>query len=382
MNPLDFNFEKEVTEIRARLCLDCGKCTAVCPVAQLDSDFNPRLIVQRRLSGNGAAPSDESIWSCLGCYACVERCNYRVQFPDFINALRYEARQNGHEIRATHGGALQALIQLMSRGGIRQNRLEWLPGDIQLTTGSDTAFFVGCAPYFDVLFKDLAVDTVGATASALRILNRAGIPFTLLDNEVCCGHDQLLQGDRETAFRLARANLDLFKDQGIRRIITACPECFYTLKTIYPRITGPIGVEVVHWTEVLAPALQDLAPQLGEMDKRVTYHDPCRLGRCSGLYDQPRAILNSVAGLEITEMESNRELALCCGASPWAYCGNVNRRVQESRLAQAKATGAEMLVTACPKCLIHLKCAQKTGGEAASGPPIVDIAALLASLLG
>jgi len=374
----EFDIDRETRDIRVRLCLDCGKCTVVCPVAQCDPDFNPRLIVQRRLGGNSNRPQDETIWSCISCYMCVERCNYRVGFPEFINALRWEARAQGYQMQCSHGGALQALMHMMAQENLRQDRLGWLPPDIELSNECDTMFFVGCAPYFDVIFTDLGLNALEGTKGALKLLNRAQVPFKLLDNERCCGHDLLLQGDRAGFIALGRANMEEFARHGIKKIITGCPECYYTLKVDYPNILGENGIEVLHLTQVIAPLLQSGELNLGSLEKRATYHDSCMLGRCSGLFDEPRTVLKAVAGLELVEMEQNRERALCCGASPWAHCGAVNRQIQEWRLAQAEATGADILVTACPKCQIHLRCAQKIGGEKTPQVDIQDLAALLA----
>ena len=373
---LDIN--QEILDTKVRLCLDCGKCTAVCPVAQYDPDFNPRLIVQRKLGGDSSGLQDDSIWSCLTCHMCVERCNYHVAFPDFVSALRYESRRQGYRVKCSHGGALQSLMHLMARQDLRQNRLGWLPQDIQTSSDCDTLFFVGCAPYFDVIFADLGVNTLAGTKGALQLLNRAGIPFRLLDNERCCGHDLLLQGDRDGFMALAQANLQEFLRHGVKRIITHCPEGYYTLKVSYPKMLGDTGIEVRHLTEVIAPLLQSGKMNPGELKRKVTYHDPCALGRCSGLFDEPRTALKAMAGLELAEMEQNREKSLCCGASPWAHCGSVNRHIQEQLLSQAQATGADTLVTACPKCLIHLKCAQKIVDGRSPQMDIQDLAALLA----
>lgn len=374
----EFDIDRETRDIRVRLCLDCGKCTVVCPVAQCDPDFNPRLIVQRRLGGNSNRPQDETIWSCISCYMCVERCNYRVGFPEFINALRWEARAQGYQMQCSHGGALQALMHMMAQENLRQDRLGWLPPDIELSNECDTMFFVGCAPYFDVIFTDLGLNALEGTKGALKLLNRAQTPFKLLENERCCGHDLLLQGDRAGFIALGRANMEEFARHGIKKIITSCPECYYTLKVDYPNILGENGIEVLHLTQVIAPLVQGGELNLGSLEKRATYHDSCMLGRCSGLFDEPRTVLEAVAGLELVEMEQNRERSLCCGASPWAHCGAVNRQIQEWRLAQAEATGADILVTACPKCQIHLRCAQKIGGEKTPQVDIQDLAALLA----
>lgn len=290
---------------------------------------------------------------------CVERCNYFVKFPEFIHALRAEALSEGAQLQCSHGGTLQSFMHLMARDDIHQDRMGWLPSDIELSEQCDTIFFVGCAPYFDVVFSDLEVNTLDGVKGALRLLNRAQVPFTILENERCCGRDLLLQGDREGFLALAQANMKEFSRRGVKKIITNCPECYYTLNVDYPKIAGSTGITVTHMTKVLAPLLRNGDLKLGETEERVTYHDPCALGRGSRIFDEPRQILGTIANQGIVEMEQNREKALCCGASPWVHCGAVNREIQKQRLAQAGATGAEILVTSCPKCQIHLKCAQK-----------------------
>ena len=373
--------DKGIIESGIRLCLDCGKCTVVCPVAQNDPEFNPRLIAQRWLTRDSSADRDESVWSCLSCYMCVERCNYRVRFPEFIHHLRAEALEDGAIPKCSHGGALQALMHMMSREDLQQKRMDWLPDDIELSDESDTVFFVGCAPYFDVLFDDLGVKTLEGVEGALRLLNRAQIPFKLLANERCCGRDLLVQGDRGGFMALARANMEDFKRQGVKRIITNCAEGHYTLKVDYPRALGNTGIEVKHLTEVIAPMLTAGELTLGTVDKKITYHDPCTLGRCSRVFDEPRQVLHAIKGLELVEMEQNREKALCCGSSPWVACGSVNRQIQGQRLAQAEATGAEVMVTTCPKCQIHLKCAQKSSDGKTARVEIQDLASLAARSL-
>jgi len=293
----------------------------------------------------------------------MERCNYHVNFTDFIRSLRYKALLEGAEVQYSHGGAPQAVMHIMAHRDIRQNRLNWLPPDIEVQRQSDTAFFVGCAPYFDVLFSDLGARTAEGTKGALRLLNRARIPFTLLPNERCCGRDLLLAGDMDGFLALAQANLHEFKRKGIRKVITSCPEGYYTLKVDYPRFLKDWDLSVVHVTELIAPLIEKGQLALSGLKQKVTYHDPCTLGRYSRIFDQPRRILASTDGLELVEMADNREKALCCGASPWVNCGAVNRQIQKERLAQAGATGADILVTACPKCQIHLKCAQKNSED-------------------
>jgi len=371
------DIDQEILDTKVRLCLDCGKCTVVCPVAQCDPDFNPRLIVQRRLGQNNSSPRDETIWSCVNCYMCVERCNYHVGFPEFINAMRREVRAEGYQAKCSHGGALQSMMHIIARRGIQQDRLGWLPRDIELHEGN-TLFFVGCAPYFNVVFSDLGIDLMEGVNASLRLLNRAQMPFKLFDNERCCGHDLLLQGDRDGFMDLARINMEQFAHNNVRRIITNCPECYYTLKVDYPKVFGDTGIEVSHLTDVIAALVQSDKLSLGKLEKKVTYHDPCMLGRGARLFKEPRTVLNAVTGLELVEMEESQERSLCCGRSPWVHCGAVNRQIQERRLAQAEATGADVLVTACPKCQIHLRCAQKIGSDKDHQVYIQDLASLVA----
>jgi heterodisulfide reductase subunit D len=376
-----FNLEKEIKDTKVRLCLDCGKCTVVCPVAQYSTEFNPRLIIQKRLGSKVCDVKDETIWSCLNCHMCDERCNYQVKFPEFINALRTEAVKEGARVQCSHGGALQATMHMMAGKKLLQNRLDWLPEDIVLTEQSDTRFFVGCAPYFDVIFADLGVKTVEGIIGALRLLNKAQIPFNLLANERCCGRDLLLQGDREGFLALAQANMAEFSRHGVKRIITYCPECYSCLKLEYPKALGSNNIEVVNLVELIAPLVKEKKLTLGKLSRQVTYHDPCTLGRGFRIFDAPRLLLTSMSGLKLVEMEYNRERALCCGANPWAYCNTVNRQVQGQRLNQAKSARAETLVTACPKCMIHLKCAQKSEDCQVAQIEIQDLAALLAASL-
>lgn len=373
-----FSAKRVIRDSRIHLCLDCGKCTVVCPVAQHDPAFNPRIIAQRRLGHGRHHSRDETIWSCLSCYMCVERCNYHVRFPEFIHALRAEALAEGERLECSHGGALQAMTHLMAREDLRQNRLEWLPGDIQVAAQSDIMFFVGCAPYFDVAFSDLEVNTLDGVKGALRLLNRAGIPFHLLADERCCGRDLLVAGDREGFLALAKENLEEFARRGVKRIITNCAECYHTLKFEYPKVPGGHRIEVDHLAGVMAPLVKSGGLRLARTQKTVTYQDPCALGRCSRIFDEPRLILSAAAGRGLVEMDPSREKALCCGASPWVRCGAVNQQIQIERLAQATATGAEVLVTACPKCQIHLKCAQKKSDGSISKLEIRDLASLAA----
>jgi heterodisulfide reductase subunit D len=372
------NLQEIIRQTRAHFCLDCGKCTAVCPVNRFDPQFSPRLIVQKALSNGGGGYDDARIWSCVGCNMCTVRCNYNVSYVELIRHLRAQSRENGTELVYSHGGVTESVMHMMGRDDIRQDRSGWLPADIQVNPQGDTAFFVGCAPYFDTIFKDLNVKLTDGTIGAMRLLNAAGAAFSLLDNERCCGHDLLLAGDNEGFAMLGRNNVEELRARGIKKIITSCPECYYTLKVDYPRYVDGWNLEVTHITEL--PAIQHLKGAHAKKT-RAAFHDSCKLGRHFKMYDGPRNLLTAMSGAEICEMENNRENSLCCGASPWMFCGSVNKQIQDERLRQANATGADYMVTSCPKCQIHLTCAGMSGNGKYAGVKIVDLYHLAAQSL-
>ena len=152
----------------------------------------------------------------------------------------------------------------------------------------------------------------------------------------------------------------MLKAAKAKRIITACPECARTLKIDYPEIVGDHGLEVIHFTELLAEKDKYLEPGEGTIPNGeilVTFQDPCRLGRHLGIYDAPRKVIADV-NMKLVEMERTRKASLCCGTTCWTSCGQVSKNIQTERLIEAKSTGAELLVTACVKCQIHFRCAQ------------------------
>jgi Fe-S oxidoreductase len=245
---------------------------------------------------------------------------------------------------------------MMTDPELKQNRLDWVDEDIHLSTDSDTIYFVGCLPYYDAAFEAFNFEGLRIANAALRILNSLGIEPILLAEERCCGHDQYWQGDMDTFFSLAGMNLDLLQGTGAKRIVTTCPECSWTLKRIYADTVGDMGMEVVHLTELLAES--DLPEIQKQPQLRVTYQDPCRLGRYAGIYDPPRDLLVKM-GFNLQEMTHNRNASLCCGTSCWSTCGQVNKQIQIERLREAASTGAEILITTCQKCQIHFRCAQR-----------------------
>jgi heterodisulfide reductase subunit D len=379
---------------RAWYCLDCGKCSAVCPITRFETRAytSPRLLVEKAVapttgprhpadSLNQDLLDDLLFWSCLTCKRCSELCPADVHFSEFLRDARALARGGGRAGECTHGDVIQTWGRLMTDPDLRQNRLDWLEDDLKISDDSDTLYFTGCLPYYDVMFKKLGAEGTEIAQAAVRILNHLGIEPQVLADERCCGHDQLWEGDFDTFRALAKLNLHRLEASGAKRVVTTCPECARTLKVDYPNIVGSHGLEVIHLSELLASSIDSGQLRLTGLDADVTYQDPCRLGRHLDVYDAPRAVMDSL-DLRLTEMEHSRAASLCCGTSCWTSCGQVSKQIQVQRLKEAESTGAGLLVTACVKCQIHFKCAQDDPLEGDQIPlEIRDLTTLVADAL-
>ncbi|MBS1250478.1 MAG: putative iron-sulfur-binding oxidoreductase FadF [Chloroflexi bacterium] len=361
------NTMREIIKVnRVWYCLDCGKCSAVCPITRWEQQqyASPRLLVERAINTRFEETlADPLFWSCLTCKQCSEICPSEVYFSEFLRDARSLAREDDHAGTCTHSGMIQSWAKMMTDPDLIQNRLGWLSDDLRVSEESDTIYFTGCLPYYDVAFEKLGVEGVEIAQAAVKIFNHLGIEPQVLADERCCGHDQLWEGDTETFRQLAERNLERLKSTGAKRIVTTCPECARTLKVDYPQLVGEHNMEVLHLTELLAESdlpyssSQSIPAEGLITHHSITYQDPCRLGRYLDVYDAPRHLITDL-GLELTEMEHARKSSLCCGTSCWTSCGQVSKNIQVERLQEAKATGADILVTACVKCQIHFKCAQ------------------------
>ena len=203
----------------------------------------------------------------------------------------------------------------------------------------------------------------------------------MMANERCCGHDLLWVGDEESFVKLMKRNLEEINKAGARKLVTSCGECYRTFTRDYAQRAGGLDFEVQHISQFLAERLAELEPLLKDGDENVTYHDPCRLGRHSGVYDPPRQVLESVPGLELKEMRRSREAGVCCGTSAWLNCDQYSKQIQIGRLKEAEATGMQTMVTTCPKCYIHFTCAKSEKGCAGKekvGIEVKDLCVLLA----
>lgn len=342
-------------------CQDCGKCSSACPLALIGKPFSPRAIASAVITGGiHAAGVRENAWSCLTCGLCYERCPSAVNFPAFIKELRHLYRQSELPGREVHGGFFHSLMRSMTSPEIVPKRWTNLPEEIRTDPESPILFFGGCAPYYDVFFgKRMEVETNRILLDSLRLLNFFDVSPRLLADERCCGHDLLWSGDKENFMRLAQLNVDKLNALGIETVITTCPECFMTLHTTYAEQGFTPNFKVVHLYDFLEEQLDKGAVGFDEFDHNITFQDSCRLGRLEGRGDLPRKLLKRLKPKQFVEMKESGKASICCGNCAWTGCDSFSKAMQVKRLEQAHATGSDVVVTACPKCQIHLKCAME-----------------------
>lgn len=382
--------EEIMSNTDAYLCVECGKCTASCPVSRRDPEFSPRATVEQSLENKHAElETSRQLWDCLTCRTCEERCPYNVRFSEFIRDSRPEARALGLDGCPTQSGQMYSWMRMMAADNLPQQRTSWTEGlktKEKATAKKDVMFFVGCLPHFNLSHSHVGANSLDIARNSVAILNAIGITPVVLPDERCCGHDLLFAGDAANFEALAKKNAALIKAAGVKRIVISCPEGYETLAKEYPRVLKDWDVEVVHISELLAGRLDAGKLEFkNPVDATVTYQDPCRLGRYMGVYDAPRKVLEAIPGVELVEMPHSGQDAICCGVSSWVSCGSTAKSIQMARLAEAKSTGADVLVTACPKCQIHFRCAlsgRVPGDREAVDIPIEDLTSLVARALG
>jgi Fe-S oxidoreductase len=371
---------KHLTQKQIDYCMECGLCTGSCPISRHLSKFSPRQIIKQAvLDPDGGLVKSREIWACLSCGACSERCPAEIDFPEFISAHRQEARKAGNFPQESHHGILQAVAGLQT-SDLKQQRIQWAHEAGAFGDTGEYFYFVGCLPFFDVTFRYMNLSPLENARSVLTLLNKMGIEPVISNHERCCGHDALWCGDQSTFRKLARWNLEVIKSSGAKTVLFSCPEGYVTFKKYYPKYFGKLPFDVLHMTEFLARELPDAGLTFQPFAAGpITYHDPCRLGRLAGIYEPPRQLLESLPNTQLVEMERNRENALCCGTSAWMECSSYSKAIQVERLQEAVLTGAQTLITACPKCQIHFACAQ-SGTD--SDLKVIDLYTYLRQRLG
>jgi Fe-S oxidoreductase len=327
--------------------------------------------------------SSRDVWLCLGCEMCGAHCPNEIDVGEVMIALRQIAAEQGYrhedcdqlrEMLAQRLGragelevderlctGIQRLNQLSQNvttthnvsGDDNDSRLVWsqnlahVPQGLASRPGAEIIYFVGCVgAFFPRSYR--------VPQSMARILEAAKADFTTLGGqEWCCGYPLLALGETDQARHLAQHNLTRVAELGAARLVPTCPSCYHMWKVIYPELLGQeTGIEVLHATQLLAEWIAESKIRLGEIPLAVTYHDPCDLGRKSGVYDAPRQVLRSVPGLSLLEMSGSGQISECCGGGGnlASFDPDVVSEVALRRIGRACNVQAQALISACQQC--------------------------------
>ena len=353
------SIKEAIKQSKAYLCIECGKCTGVCPVSKFNRGYSPRILLNKTLRRNyNSLLKDKNVWTCLTCRLCDEQCPSDINYIDLTQAIRLEAQKLGEEAICSHGGAAQSLMRIMTTPDLQQKRMDWVDKNLKIAEKGEILYFVGCLPYFDILFSEIDIKTLETAKATVKILNHLGITPVVLPQERCCGHDLLWGGDLENFKRLAEHNINEINKSGAKKVIFSCAEGYRTFKIDYPKFFD-LKFESQHISELLVETIKEGKLKLKDTNKVVTFQDPCRLGRHLGIYDAPREVVTSIPKLKLVEMSRSKNRAICCGVSAWMNCSTFSKSIQLMRLKEAKETGADLLILSCPKCEIHFNCAMK-----------------------
>ena len=332
-------------------CIQCGTCTGLCPLNRLEG-YSPRLILRQLGLDTGSHEElDRAVWACLTCNACGSLCPRNIDIVDLTRAVR---RRNveSHHIPERFELPLQSLNHSGNPwSGLPEKRTAWASGLTipDYTPEHEYCLFTCCTTAYDVAFSDRSQ----AAARALpRLLSLAGVGFgTLGLEEICCGDPAHSLGDRGLSEGLSDHNTHLFLSREVKKLVTTSPHCLETFRKHYPELDGRITCE--HYTELLDRLLASgrLIPAR-KLDSRVTFHDPCYLGRYNNIFDAPRRVLAALPGLELVEMEDCRKASLCCGGGGGGAWDTrpADKGMGAIRIKQALAVGADVIATACPYC--------------------------------
>lgn len=400
-------------------CMQCGRCQSKCPAYASGSQLSPKFLITKMANLQRGEPimlhdgslgrahpavttgqygeppkpanervpkyaaiegdrealplvehelySENEIWACTTCRACMEECPAMIEHVDLI----VDVRRNLTMIQSEIPSNVKRVLEGIERAGNpwrlpARERTAWVE-DLEVPTmaekeDAEILYWVGCAPAYDERSKRVA-------RAMVQLLNRAGVNYAILGEEESCTGDPARRMGEELLFQAqAQANIETMHQYKFKKIVTTCAHCFNTIKNEYPQFGGRAGIdyEVIHHSELLAQLVREgkLKPEQ-PVNQKVVYHDPCYIGRYNDVYDPPREVLNAIPGVELVEApEWNRERAMCCGGGG----GNVwmegwgQKGVNTIRLEQLMQEKPETLALSCPFCMVMFEDAAKNAG--------------------
>jgi len=410
--------DKEVFSYRDMIffdaCTSCGRCVEVCPSSGAGEPFSPRdfivwardnllmkyhplnhfnwfenWITRRYTKEQVFEP--QKIWHCTTCRACLDVCPVYVATPDAIQQARSKLVEEGTHMPPLLTQSLKNLYKYNNPWeATKKKRAQWsrdleIPDISQSEEAEGLCYFVGCTTSMDIRAQELA-------RSFARILKYGRVSFgTLGKREPCCGDIARRVGEEGLFEKQMEDCIELFRRYGIRDVVTSSPHCFHTFRNEYPAFQAlkppeeQVEFRVRHYTQLLRELVAAGSLKLEKpLNIKVTYHDPCYLGRHNQIYDVPREVITAIPGVQMVEMAHNRADSLCCGGGGdriWQEDLDADVKMSEIRIREAEDTGAEILITACPLCLIMLEDARKTTGLEDS-LRVMDLNELVAMVMG
>jgi len=339
---------------KLRRCIQCGTCSATCPTAYA-MDYSPRQIWRMVQLGLRDEVLDSStFWLCTTCKACQVRCPRDIDLMDAMISLKeyaFSADVNVPEGMRPFGDTITSSYNIS--GDNNQDRQIWSQNLERVPLGvepcrrqAEVLYFIGCVSSFYPRVYSIP-------QSFVQIMERADVEFTTLGgDEWCCGYPFHIAGMGDHMREFAQHNVEQVRAVGAKKVVFTCPSCYYTWTHLYPDLVDLSGIQFQHASEFLAELLAGDGLALGPVEEVVTYHDPCDLGRKSGVYDAPREVIARIPGLEFREMSASRENALCCGGGGDVEVADrdVPVGVAAQRLAQVQRTGARYVLSACQQC--------------------------------
>lgn len=373
----------------AYTCAQCGYCVSECDQYygrgwESQSSRGKWFFLKEYIAGR-AQLDQEQVDTFLACTTC-EMCDRDCQLDLPIERSWMTLRENFVQQRKMMTiPPFEIMAQSLEHqrniwANYRKDRDDWLPNDIRakIKDKADIAYFAGCTASF--VEKDVAIGTV-------RLLDEAGVEFTYLgDKEACCGIPMLVAGKWKVFEKIMKMNTANMQKKGVKTVITSCPACLLMWKTLYPQWAEKLGIEfnieAKHYSEVLVDKLDLLKPKFKvPLNKVVAWHDSCHIGRAgSGIYDPPRELLKSIPGIQVKEMEHNRENALCCGSVVTLIDEpKVASKIGNARLQEAQEQNADIMAALCPCCVVQFRVAANSNNV---NMEIQDLGALVARSLG
>ncbi|MGQ9720515.1 MAG: (Fe-S)-binding protein [Candidatus Jordarchaeum sp.] len=341
------------------MCNICAFCRIRCPVYQQVKweSVTPRgkMQILRNVVKGWIKPTPEvarRIFSCTTCQICNDQCDAEVNPFNILKVARKEFTAQGLGPLSAEKKMDRRIVEYKNPyKEPQEDRFNWL--EVEVPKTADTLLYFGCVTAY----------RYGETGRAIvELLKKAGYDFTITPDEGCCGMHPYWDGEMKLSVDIAKENIEIFKKTGAKKIVTACAGCYSTFKNAYPELVDNFDFELVHFSELLLELIKNGKLKLKKTNPmKVTYHDPCHLGRHSGVFDAPREVIKSIPGVELVEMEHSGRDSQCCGGGGGYFTEFPEDAVEiaEKRVREAEETGADALVTTCPLCKTNLDLAIK-----------------------